>query len=647
MFQRKKVIIQIENNNKIISEFNTNITIFYIKIYIRDRTNIKNFDLYFKGNRIKNNNLPLVKFFHYNDNKPIKFTLKKKIVSETERLKSNNNSNINIFTNRNKIKNNNEQLKLYEKEIFSVKEKNNQLINNINKYKENINECIQKEKNYKEEYISIENLLAKQKEEINILKNEINKANIKYKDLKHQSLEKEKKIKKNQLQYTKSNDNFSIIHNHRRPKRSLSVESFSAYYPIKKELKNHGMKSINLTSENIIKERISNPPNKNSYIDNNININNNQLKILTNNISNIKEKSNYNENKNEFNLNGKDAGNSRNEKIKINNNNNDKESKASYNSNDKKPIKYKYQIKEYNSNTQIIDDENPINENANNKDKDSADNPNVKEEDKVDFNNIINEFNSHKTIKKQLLSREKLLNENSLKLPIIYDSYYSIFNYLNKNEILTFSFINKSNGVCPLFYWINYLENKIIYLNDNYNSLIEKYNLLSEKLNTVESKSNSILSYFSKSGLRVLNSPHYLDIFNNPIEYFTKDNLYLFIYKMLFHFIKLYDENKNISDNDFISFMKNEIKEKTKSKKSLREYICNLLDKEIDLSFENVNKAKNIMKYYNIENIEGNKMAKFDRATTIIGYVIRDIMGFTGLIIKLARKILLLYEGQK
>ena len=365
------------------------------------------------------------------------------------------------------------------------------------------------------------------------------------------------------------------------------------------------MKSINLTSENIIKERNSNSPNKNSYIDNNnnININNNQLKISTNNISNIKENSNYNHHKILFNEDSKVAENSRNEKVK--------------------------------DNTQIIDDKDPINENGNKKDKDSTDNPNIKEEQyKIDFNKIINEFKSNKTIKKQLISREKLLNENSLKLPIIYDSYNSIFNYLNNNEILNYSFINKSNGVCSLYYWLNYLENKIIYLNDNYKSLVTQYNSLAEKLNTVESKSNSILSYFSKSGLRVLNSPHYLDIFNNPIEYFTKDNLYLFIFKMLFHFIKLYDENKNLSDNDFISFMENEIKEKTKAKKSLRVYICNLLDKEIDLTFETVYKAKNLMKYYNIENIEGNKMAKFDRATTIIGYVVRDIMGFTGLTIK-------------
>ena len=103
---------------------------------------------------------------------------------------------------------------------------------------------------------------------------------------------------------------------------------------------------------------------------------------------------------------------------------------------------------------------------------------------------------------------------------------------------------------------------------------------------------------------------------------------------MLFQFIKLYDESKNISDDDFVALMENEIKEKTNDKKSLREYIYALLDKEMDFTFENVMKAKNIMKNYNMENIEGNQISKIDRASGIIGHVIKDIMGFTGLVIK-------------
>ena len=740
--QRKTVIFQIEKGNKIISEFSENITILFLKIYIRDRTNIKNFDLYFKRNLIKNNAMPLYKFFHHKKEKSITFFLK--IKNDTNKnnikLKSTNKENVNIYTNRNKLKNK-QTIKSYEEEISYVKEKNNELINNINKYKENINECVMKENKNKEKYLSIENLLNKQKEVIQMLRNEINDANIKYKDLKHKSVEKENRIKENQLKYTKSNSNFSII-KHPKPKRCLSVESFNTSYLIKKnERKNHTMKSINSTSEKVKKGRnifdinnnyqskdkdynndstnknnndiknnfqskdedkdndsidknnngiknnyqskekdnnndsinknnndiknnyqskdkdnnndsinknnndiknnyqskdkdnindITNKNNNNNISSHNNSNNNNQLIISTNNISNVN--GNNQENKNNYKvLNVNNAINSRNIKFK-NTNIKDKaySQYSQYSTNKPNDMKYKYQIKEYNTNiasNNIMDISSPS--------QDTVDNKVNKEEDEIDLNKIIDEFNKNNNNIKQKLSRDDLLKNESLKLPLIYDSYFSIFKFLNNNEIYSYSSVNKSNGVCSLYYWMNYLENKITYLNDNYNKLSEKYKSLTQKLNECSSKSNSILSYFSKSGLRVLNSPHYLDIFNNPVDYFTKDNIFLFIYKMLFHFNKLYDcNNKSVSDNDFISFMQKEIKEKTEAKKSLKDYVNNVLDKEIDFSFEHVVKAKSIMKFYNIENIEGNQLTKTDRATTIIGYVVRDIMGFIGRIIK-------------
>jgi hypothetical protein len=184
-----------------------------------------------------------------------------------------------------------------------------------------------------------------------------------------------------------------------------------------------------------------------------------------------------------------------------------------------------------------------------------------KEEDEIDFNLILTKFNEKNNDIQKILSKDNLLKNDSLQIPLVYDSYYSIFKYLNNDEILRFSLLNKLNGVCVMYYWMNYLENKIIYLNQNYKKLSDKYNSLNEKLNTVASKSNSILSYFSKSGLKVLNSPHYLDIYNNPVENFTKDKIILFIYKMFFHFNKLYDYEKDkLSDNDFILLIQKEIK---------------------------------------------------------------------------------------
>jgi hypothetical protein len=361
---------------------------------------------------------------------------------------------------------------------------------------------------------------------------------------------------------------------------------------------------------------------------------NNLLKISTSNMNNNKD--NINENDLDV-ININQLQNSRNEKKiffkKDNNKNIIKDIDHSpYHSNDKSQNEYKYQIKEYNTNELKGNNSNKSLINTSKISQDSMDILEQKEEESINFNTIMNNFNKNDI--KQLLSKEELLSKDSLNLPASYDIYNSVFKFLNESEILSFSIINKPNGVSVLYHWMNFLQNKIKYLEDNYTNLIAKYNSLNEKLNSVESKSNSILSYFSKSGLRVLNSPHYLDIYNNTAEYFTKDPIFLFIYKMLFQFIKLYDESKNISDEDFVTLMENEIKEKTSEKKSLREYIYILLDKEMDFSFENVMKAKNIMKNYNMENIEGNQISKIDRASGIIGHVIKDIMGFTGLVIK-------------
>ena len=401
-----------------------------------------------------------------------------------------------------------------------------------------------------------------------------------------------------------------------------------------------------------------------------------------------------------------------NKKIKKINESMEKKDKENLSSNNNK---YKYEIKEFNDNNNIIstinnssikknnsiikdntfnvsdfDNINYSIESLNRKSqniRDIIDIPTLnkenykdknKDKDFIDFNLIMKDFDEYNNKKitnyndensenninviKKLISQDNIsLNKDSLiRLPSIYDIYFSVFKYLENSEILHFSITNKSYGLYVLYYWMNYLDNKISFLDENYQKLSEKYNSLNENLYYVESKSNIILSSFSKSGLKVLNSSHYLDIYNNPPEFFTRDNINLFIYKMLFQFNNLYDvgdddeHNNNgfVSDNDFILFMQKEVKEKTNNnsyyngninyntddddtKRSLKDYVYNLIDKEMNFNFENVLKAKKIMNQYHItDNIEGRQLTKTDRATTILGYVIRDIMGFTGLIVK-------------
>ena len=89
---------------------------------------------------------------------------------------------------------------------------------------------------------------------------------------------------------------------------------------------------------------------------------------------------------------------------------------------------------------------------------------------------------------------------------------------------------------------------------------------------------------------------------------------------------------QNDDDNLFMSSVVEEIKTKTTKKKSIRDYIYNLLETNLDFSFDNIKSCKKIMKQYDIENFEGNKLGDMDRPSTIISYVVKDIMEFTGLI---------------
>ena len=136
IFQRKKVIFNLGNGKSIINEFNLNTTILFIKIYIRDRLNISNFDLLYNSNPIKSNSIPLYRFFTNINKKSIKFTIKQRKSIE------------------NKI-----NLKLYEKEYTKIKNTNIKLMNNIKTYKNNINQVTQKENQNIKRFRSLENLL--------------------------------------------------------------------------------------------------------------------------------------------------------------------------------------------------------------------------------------------------------------------------------------------------------------------------------------------------------------------------------------------------------------------------------------------------------------------------------------------------------
>ena len=602
IFQRKKVIFYYGQGKSITNEFNLNTTILYINMYIRDRLNISNFDLLYNSHLIKSNSIPLYKFFKNTNKKSIKLTIK-------QREYIDNKININ----------------LYEKEYSKMKSTNIKLMNNIKTYKNNINQVTQKEDKNIKRYKSLENLLLQQNEEINRLKKEINDANNRYIRLKQNKLN---------LKYSESNSNFSILPSNLKLAKCLSMESFNTMYLNNSKSNNTYYKTQNNTNNNINvpKEKGSFELMKDlSSIDNNSKINYNDT---NNNITNINEnsilniESNSNTITNRFikdNYNEYSSIFKENNKISRNENAKKKESLYALNNNnlDNKNgiIKYRYQLKEYNINDT---------KQKNNENEFINISPNIKiekKENNSDCFELINSYKSNNNIHEKV---KQSMNNNIIKKHKINQCFIQVFKYLNGKDIYSFSLINKSSGVCSLYFLLNNFLNKIDYLNTKKTSLKIRYDELITSLIKEETISNKLLSNNSKSGLRILNSPHYINTFNNPIEYFTKNKNCLFIYKMLFQFTT----NKIPNDNDdiFISSMLEEIKAKTATNKSIRDYIFNLIDKNMDFNFDNIIKCKQIMKQYDINNMDISNMGELDRPTTIIGYVVRDIMEFIGLI---------------
>ena len=610
IFQRKKVIFNLGSGKSIINEFNLNTTILFIKIYIRDRLNISNFDLLYNSNPIKSNSIPLYRFFTNINKKSIKFTIKQRKSIE------------------NKI-----NIKLYEKEYTKIKNTNIKLMNNIKTYKNNISQVTIKENKNIQRYKSLENLLLRQNEEINRLKKEINDANNRYIKLKQ---------KKPNLKYIESNNNFSIISSKYKIPKCLSMESFNTMYLNNSKNNNTYYRTQNNTNANV-----SNPKERSSFelirdlssIDNNSKINYNYNETNNNLITNYNETSilNMESNPNTYRLtreNYNECSNLFKDYNKISRNENAKKKESIYGLNDNNldnknhsVIKYRYQLKEYNINEirQKYANKNK-NENEDNNINVSQNIQEKKEEDKIDFTEIVDCFKQINDINDKIKQRMNNISDRHR----INRNFIQIFKYLNCEDIYSFSIVNKSSGVCSYYYLLNIFLNKIDYYNTKYSSLKTRYEELLSSFTKVEVKSNLILSNNSKSGLRILNSPHYINTFNNPIEYFTKNKNGLFIYKILFQFStnKIPIED----DNLFISKMIEEIKAKTATKKSIRDFIYNLIDKNLDFSFDNINKCKELMKQYNIENMEINNMGEMDRPTTIIGYVVKDIMEFNGLI---------------
>ena len=427
IFQRKKVIFNLGNGKSIINEFNLNTTILFIKIYIRDRLNISNFDLLYNSNPIKSNSIPLYRFFTNINKKSIKFTIKQRKSIE------------------NKI-----NIKLYEKEYTKIKNTNIKLMNNIKTYKNNISQVTIKENKNIQRYKSLENLLLRQNEEINRLKKEINDANNRYIKLKQ---------KKPNLKYIESNNNFSIISSKYKIPKCLSMESFNTMY-----LNNFKNNNTYYRTQNNTNANVSNPKERSSFelirdlssIDNNSKINYNYNETNNNLITNYNETSilNMESNQNTYRLtreNYNECSNLFKDYNKISRNENAKKKESIYGLNDNNldnknhsVIKYRYQLKEYNI--------NEIRQKYANKNKNKNEDNNInvsqniqekKEEDKIDFTEIVDCFKPINDINDKIKQRMNNISDRHR----INRNFIQIFKYLNCEDIYSFSIVNKSSGV--------------------------------------------------------------------------------------------------------------------------------------------------------------------------------------------------------
>ena len=230
-----------------------------------------------------------------------------------------------------------------------------------------------------------------------------------------------------------------------------------------------------------------------------------------------------------------------------------------------------------------------------------------------------------------LIPKEDLLQKNGLHTPENYIKYSSLFNYLSKDELLLFSIINKKDGVCFCYHLLNILNDKINSIIDKQNNLSSKYNELLDTNNSP--RSSVLLSHISKSGLKMLANPKLLEVYQNPdLDYFISNKIVLFIYRVLFQFYNKFGDNMIKAPTIFMSMVTNEIKNGSAKFDNYGAYLYDLIDNKMNLEIENVIKVKEIMGIFEITSIEGILLSKIDRTTAYVGYIVKDILTFCGLL---------------
>ena len=217
--------------------------------------------------------------------------------------------------------------------------------------------------------------------------------------------------------------------------------------------------------------------------------------------------------------------------------------------------------------------------------------------------------------------------------PIIdnFKKWFTIFKFLDINDHVLFSLIDKQNGILILYYWIYYLNikiKKIDYRNDT----------ISIMYSTIMDPNSFTLSKFTKAAFKMLNDENYSKTFEKPINFSKDEKQYLTsTYKLLFQLTKIFENEDiiNMEDDTFLNKMIENMKTRNGGGEgtSLGNYIQDLLLKKLNVSFENVVKINTILKKYNITSIMVNEISKIDKTTGVICAAVKDALCFIGFFI--------------
>ena len=224
----------------------------------------------------------------------------------------------------------------------------------------------------------------------------------------------------------------------------------------------------------------------------------------------------------------------------------------------------------------------------------------------------------------KLIDKDLSIDNNTIINTI--KKWFTIFKYLDINEQLLFSMTNKVNGVCILYYWLYYLNNKIKLINN-------KEELISKEYSLINSTTSFTLPHFAKAAFKMLNNPMYTKNFEKPIDNYKDENNYLIsTYKLLFQLTKMFGNEDiiNMEVDSFLNKMLENMKTKNGKGGSLGNYIQNIITNQLDVSYENVIKVNEILKKYNIDKMNTNEITKMDKTTGVISVIIKDVLVFMG-----------------